>query len=121
MNMPYNNLKTQLCRFYEKDMKCKYGKNCSYAHGDFELRKPYQSIPQESNQPFKKPQEYEMNGDQKNGQYKVQPINNMHQSIKQEIRHPQDNPNENSKMDEVNSNCSKVRIIMNNNDEKCRT
>ena len=66
-NMPYNNVKTQLCRFWQKDGKCKYGKNCSYAHGDFELRKPYHALPKDATQPYQKTQENEMNGDQKNG------------------------------------------------------
>jgi|TARA_B110000285_G_scaffold199048_1_gene231913 hypothetical protein len=49
MNMPYNNYKTQLCSFYEKDGKCKFSKKCCYAHGKDELRKPYDQLP---NQPF---------------------------------------------------------------------
>jgi len=47
MNIPYNNYKTQLCKFWEKEGKCKFNKNCSYAHGDYELRKPYEALPKE--------------------------------------------------------------------------
>lgn len=45
MNMPYNNYKTQLCTYFEKDGKCKYMKKCCYAHGKEELRKPYDQLP----------------------------------------------------------------------------
>jgi hypothetical protein len=45
MNVPYNNYKTQLCKFWEKEGKCKFNKNCSYAHGEAELRKPYEALP----------------------------------------------------------------------------
>ena len=45
MNMPYNNYKTQLCSFFEKDGKCKFSKKCCYAHGKEELRKPYDHLP----------------------------------------------------------------------------
>jgi hypothetical protein len=47
MNVPYNNFKTQLCKFWEKEGKCKFNKNCSYAHGDHELRKPYDTVAKE--------------------------------------------------------------------------
>ena len=43
-NVPYSNYKTQLCRFFEKEGTCKYGKNCSFAHSDKELRKPYDQV-----------------------------------------------------------------------------
>ena len=96
MNLPYNNLKTQLCRFWEKDRKCKYGKNCSYAHGDFELRKPYQALPKEIPAPFQKTtQENEMNGDQKNGFNQAPPLNNMLTPNKQEARNHYGNENQN--------------------------
>lgn len=52
MNIPYNNYKTQQCKFWEKEGKCKFNKNCSYAHGDHELRKPYEAIPQEASKNF---------------------------------------------------------------------
>ena len=44
MNIQYNNFKTQRCKFFDKEGKCKYGKNCSFAHGDNELRKPYDAL-----------------------------------------------------------------------------
>lgn len=46
MNIPYNNYKTQLCSFWVKGGKCKFSKNCSYAHGEHELRKPYEPFTQ---------------------------------------------------------------------------
>lgn len=49
MNVPYNNYKTQLCKFWEKEGKCKFNKNCSYAHGEAELRKPYEALPMDMN------------------------------------------------------------------------
>ena len=45
MNIPYNNYKTQPCKFYEKDKSCKFGANCSFAHGAHELRNPYDDLP----------------------------------------------------------------------------
>jgi len=42
LNIPYSNFKTQLCKFFEKEGKCKFGKNCQFAHGESELRKPYE-------------------------------------------------------------------------------
>jgi len=41
MNIPYNNYKTQRCKFFDETGKCKFDKNCTYAHGDPELRNPY--------------------------------------------------------------------------------
>lgn len=31
--------------------KCKFNKNCSYAHGEGELRKPYEAIPKDQIKP----------------------------------------------------------------------
>ena len=45
MNVPYNNYKTQVCKYYAQSKNCHYGKNCTYAHGDEETRAPYQEIP----------------------------------------------------------------------------
>lgn len=44
MNIPYNNYKTQRCKYFDEQGQCKFGKNCSYAHGDFELRNPYDTM-----------------------------------------------------------------------------
>lgn len=67
MNIPYNNYKTQLCNFWEKGGKCKFGKNCSYAHGEHELRKPYEALPldaQQSNDQNDVPNDDQKNYDQ---------------------------------------------------------
>lgn len=48
LNIPYNNYKTQKCKFFEKDGMCRFGKNCSYAHGPEDLRKPYEDLPEET-------------------------------------------------------------------------
>lgn len=44
MNIPYNNFKTQTCKNFEKEGKCKFGEKCSYAHGRVDLRNPYDNI-----------------------------------------------------------------------------
>mmetsp|Transcript_3561 Transcript_3561/g.5368 ORF Transcript_3561/g.5368 Transcript_3561/m.5368 type:complete len:87 (-) Transcript_3561:592-852(-) len=49
---PYSNYKTQLCKFWVEDGKCRYKQNCSYAHGDAELRKPYEPVPPEAAEAF---------------------------------------------------------------------
>jgi hypothetical protein len=41
MNVPYNNYKTVRCKYFDTEGHCKFGKNCTYAHGDPELRGPY--------------------------------------------------------------------------------
>ena len=123
-NMPYNNVKTQLCRFWQKDGKCKYGKNCSYAHGDFELRKPYHALPKDATQPYQKTQENEMNGDQKNGFYQGQQ-SNMNTPNKQDGRYPyndnanRDRPKQYEHQQEPVPSCSSLRILMNENDKNC--
>jgi len=33
MNIPYNNFKTQKCKYFEQEKMCRFGKNCTYAHG----------------------------------------------------------------------------------------
>lgn len=43
MNIPYNNYKTQSCKNFEKEGKCKFADKCSYAHGTTDLRHPYES------------------------------------------------------------------------------
>ena len=45
MHVPYNNYKTQVCKFYKANKECHYGKNCTYAHGETETRNPYQDLP----------------------------------------------------------------------------
>ena len=45
LHIPYNNYKTQICKFFEQGLPCNFGKNCTYAHGKDELRKPYQELP----------------------------------------------------------------------------
>ena len=41
MKIPYNNFKTRVCKYYKNNEACLFGKNCTFAHGDHELRKPY--------------------------------------------------------------------------------
>lgn len=44
LNIPYNNFKTQKCKYYHESETpgfCKFGKNCSYAHGEVDMRDPY--------------------------------------------------------------------------------
>ena len=45
MNIPYNNFKTQKCKYYMQEGQCRFGKNCTYAHGLDELRLPYDALP----------------------------------------------------------------------------
>ena len=45
MNIPYNNYKTQRCKYFDQEGTCKFGKNCSYAHGEYEMRNPYDNLP----------------------------------------------------------------------------
>ena len=35
------NFKTQLCKFYQKSGKCKFGSNCAFAHYEYELRNSF--------------------------------------------------------------------------------
>lgn len=44
LNIPYNNYKTQRCKYFDQEAQCKFGKNCSYAHGDADLRNPYENV-----------------------------------------------------------------------------
>lgn len=46
LNIPYNNYKTQRCKYFDQEGQCKFGKNCSYAHGEDELRNPYDFVTQ---------------------------------------------------------------------------
>ena len=48
LNIPYNNYKTQVCKYFAENQTCHFGKNCTYAHGDAELRKPYEELPQDA-------------------------------------------------------------------------
>jgi len=48
MNVPYNNYKTQKCKYYENESMCRFGKNCTYAHNREELRKPYEALPEDA-------------------------------------------------------------------------
>ena len=52
LNIPYNNYKTQVCKFFEQTGTCQFAKNCTYAHGPAELRKPYQELPQATDVSF---------------------------------------------------------------------
>ena len=45
MNIPYNNYKTVRCKYFELEGVCKFGKNCTFAHGMDELRAPYDPLP----------------------------------------------------------------------------
>lgn len=33
LNIPYNNYKTQMCKYFVQEGVCKFGNNCSYSHG----------------------------------------------------------------------------------------
>lgn len=44
LNIPYNNYKTQPCKNFDKEGKCKFGEKCSYAHGLQDLRSPYENM-----------------------------------------------------------------------------
>ena len=46
MNIPYNNFKTQKCKYFVTEGYCRFGKNCTYAHGTFETRQPYDALPE---------------------------------------------------------------------------
>ena len=45
MNIPYNNYKTVKCKYFDSEGQCKFGKNCSFAHGLDQLRGPYDPVP----------------------------------------------------------------------------
>ena len=45
LNIPYNNYKTQMCKYFVQEGVCKFGNNCSYSHGQNELRNPYDNLP----------------------------------------------------------------------------
>ena len=53
MKVPYDNYKTRVCRFYQESGQCTYGKNCTYAHGEQELRKPYEQLSKEVSTSYK--------------------------------------------------------------------
>ena len=36
-----------MCKYFEQEKQCHFGKNCSYAHGKDEMRKPYEELPAE--------------------------------------------------------------------------
>ena len=48
MNIPYNNYKTQKCKYYDQEKLCRFGKHCTYAHGSEEMRQPYEELPPEA-------------------------------------------------------------------------
>ena len=54
MKLPYNNYKTQMCKFFEQTGHCQYSTNCTYAHGIAELRKPYQELSPETDANFQR-------------------------------------------------------------------
>lgn len=41
---PYNNYKTSLCINFTQKGQCRYQENCTFAHGQDELRNPYDPI-----------------------------------------------------------------------------
>lgn len=45
LNVPYNNYKTVRCKFFDDATRCRFGKNCTYAHSCDELRQPYEELP----------------------------------------------------------------------------
>ena len=49
LKVPYNNFKTQVCKFFEQTGACHFGMNCTYAHGKQELREPYEELPTDVN------------------------------------------------------------------------
>ena len=44
MYYPYDNYKTVRCKYFDEEGVCKFGKNCTFAHGDLELRGLYDPI-----------------------------------------------------------------------------
>ena len=45
LNSNYSVYKTIKCKYFEKEGTCKYGSNCSFAHGDSECRNPTDPVP----------------------------------------------------------------------------
>ena len=41
MSNAYCNYKTVMCNMYETGQNCKFGSNCTFAHGEDEMRSPY--------------------------------------------------------------------------------
>ena len=41
-----------MCKYFEQAKLCHFGKNCTYAHGKEELRKPYEELPVEMGDPM---------------------------------------------------------------------
>jgi len=63
MNMAQNNMmnyKIVKCKNFEKDGTCKYGENCTFAHGNNEIRSKSDNIAQMNN-PIMMPMMYGMN------------------------------------------------------------
>ena len=44
----YCNYKTVMCNMWENGMPCKFGSNCTYAHGEDEMRSPYDPMDKSS-------------------------------------------------------------------------
>ena len=60
LNIPYNNFKTQVCRFFEQEKQCHFGKNCTYAHGREELRQLYEELPTNASLDIKNPRAFQL-------------------------------------------------------------
>lgn len=109
MNVQYNNYKTQLCKFWVQEGKCKFNKNCSYAHGEEELRRPYDDLPKDAI--------ISSNNGVKNdalglSQGKNMPLNNYDNRSPQKTR-----PNE-INMTQSGIGPSNLKIVINNYDEQ---
>lgn len=44
----YCNYKTVMCNMWENQVPCKFGSNCTYAHGEDEMRSPYDPMDKNS-------------------------------------------------------------------------
>ena len=67
--VPYSNYKTVKCKFFENDGQCKFGRNCSFAHGDQDLRKPYDPLPAGQQTSSGMPHQYQGGYEQQMGEY----------------------------------------------------
>ena len=89
LNIPYNNYKTQVCKYYAENQQCHFGKNCTYAHGDAELRKPYEELPPDAvpSLEMTNPSAFRLlNAQMTANQPKVTPINSQDLQMKQKIQ-----------------------------------
>ena len=41
----YNNYKTVKCKYFDDPARCKFGKNCTFAHSADELRQIFEELP----------------------------------------------------------------------------